>query len=61
MSLDARSEGQPWPLPLGAKWGKMKGWDGWSVGLLCSRNAHAQKVLAWANSTSRRAIGWAGE
>jgi len=23
----------------------MKGWDGWSIGLLCSCNAHAQKVL----------------
>jgi len=29
--------------------------------LLCSRNARSQKVLAWANGTSRRASGWAGE
>ena len=27
----------------------------------CSRNAHAQKVLAWDNSASQRARGRAGE
>jgi len=27
-SLNARSKGQPWPLPLGAKWGKMTRKDG---------------------------------
>ena len=29
--------------------------------LLCSRNARPRKTLAWANGTSRRASGWAGE
>jgi hypothetical protein len=29
--------------------------------LLCSRNARLWKTLAWANGTSRRANGWAGE
>jgi len=29
--------------------------------LLCSRNARPRKALAWANGTSRRASGWAGE
>ena len=33
----------------------------WSDGSPCSRNAHAQKVLAWDKSASRRARGWAGE
>ena len=28
---------------------------------LCSRNARPLMALAWANGTSRRAIGWAGE
>jgi hypothetical protein len=27
----------------------------------CSRNAHDKNVLAWANGTSWRASGWAGE
>ena len=29
--------------------------------LLCSRNARPPKALAWANGTSWRADGWAGE
>jgi len=28
---------------------------------LCSRNARPLMALAWANGTSRRAGGWAGE
>jgi hypothetical protein len=29
--------------------------------LLCSRNARPRKALAWADGTSQRASGWAGE
>ncbi len=29
--------------------------------LLCSRNVRPEKALAWANGTSQRADGWAGE
>jgi hypothetical protein len=29
--------------------------------LLCSRNARSKTPLAWANGTSRRASGWAGD
>jgi hypothetical protein len=48
--------------PLGGEVRKKtrKGWDG-LLRLLCSRNAHAQKVLARANGTSRRVSGWEGE
>jgi hypothetical protein len=31
--------------PLRAKWGNRRRMGEWSVGLLCSRNAHAWKVL----------------
>ena len=44
-SSDARSQGQPRPLPLRAKWGNKIRVGRVPVGLLCSRNAHAQKVL----------------
>jgi len=37
-----------------------KAWIG-AEGFLCSRNARPPKALAWANGTSRRDIGWAGE
>ena len=40
-SFDARSKGQPRPLPL--------------------REVYGVEGLAWANGTSRRASGWAGE
>ncbi|OAI46623.1 hypothetical protein AYO43_05905 [Nitrospira sp. SCGC AG-212-E16] len=42
-------------------WTRKMGEGGWPVDLLCSRNARLQKALARANSTSRRASGWAGE
>jgi hypothetical protein len=45
ISFDARSQGQPRPLPLGAKWGKMKRMGGWPVALLCSRNAHRGRPI----------------
>ena len=44
-SQNAHSQGQPRPLPLGAKWGKMKRIGGWPVALLCSRNAHRGRPI----------------
>jgi len=61
MSFDARNGGSTRLAPGEIDKRDWENRGGWFVDLLCSWNGRPRKAIAWADGTSRRASGWAGE